>query len=92
VGTIILGFKLHDIEKNTLYLVAAILFIVDIFIPILNFVAWTPLYIALDKSSRNSPTNITNNPTYTTISLIRFSLFSTFPRTLKFKKVFKRGV
>ena len=54
MGTIILGFKLHDIEKNKLYLAAAILFIIGIFIPITGFIAWILLYIALGKSIRKA--------------------------------------
>jgi uncharacterized membrane protein len=40
VGLLILGLKLNDLEKNPLYLVAGILFIVGIFVPILGFIAW----------------------------------------------------
>lgn len=63
VGIIILGFKLHDMEKNTLYLVAAILFIIGIFVPILSFVAWILLYIALGDSIRKAETAPPTAPT-----------------------------
>jgi len=54
VGLIILMFKLHDVEKNTLYLVAGILFIIGIFIPIVDFIAWILLYVALSESIRKA--------------------------------------
>ena len=54
IGVIILGFKLHSVEKNTLYLVAAILFIIGIFIPVLSFIAWILLYVALGDSIRKA--------------------------------------
>ncbi len=49
-GLVMLCFKLNDFEYNTLYLVAGILFIVAAFIPLLGFVAWILLYIALGDS------------------------------------------
>jgi MFS family permease len=52
VGLLILGLKLNDLEKNPLYLVAGILFIVGIFVPILDFIAWILLYVALGESIR----------------------------------------
>jgi len=63
VGLIILGFKLHDVEKNTLYLVSAILFIISIFIPLAGFVAWILLYIALGDSIRKAETAPPTPPT-----------------------------
>lgn len=52
IGLIILSFKLNDFEKNTLYLVAGILFIIGIFIPIASIVGWILMYIALGDSIR----------------------------------------
>jgi len=54
VGLLILGLKLNDLEKNPLYLVAGILFIVGIFVPILGFIAWVLLYAALGESIRKA--------------------------------------
>jgi hypothetical protein len=54
VGLLILGLKLNDLEKNPLYLVAGILFIVGIFVPILDFIAWILLYAALGESIRKA--------------------------------------
>jgi len=54
VGLLILGLKLNDLEKNPLYLVAGILFIVGIFVPILDFIAWILLYVALGESIRKA--------------------------------------
>jgi len=42
--------QLHDAEKNTLYLVAGILFIVGIFVRLLTSIAWVPMYVALGES------------------------------------------
>ena len=50
VGMLILCLKLNDLEKNALYLVAGILFVLSIFISILGFVAWILLYVALGES------------------------------------------
>ncbi|MEM1745956.1 MAG: hypothetical protein QXZ45_03895 [Candidatus Nezhaarchaeales archaeon] len=52
VGVIILCFKLNEVEQNTLYLVAGIMFIIAIFISIVGFVAWILLYVALGDSIR----------------------------------------
>jgi MFS family permease len=54
VGLLILGLKLNDLEKNPLYLVAGILFIIGIFVPILDFIAWILLYVALGESIRKA--------------------------------------
>jgi uncharacterized membrane protein len=54
IGLVILGFKLNELEKNTLYLVAAILFIIGIFIGIASFVGWILLYVALGDSIRKA--------------------------------------
>jgi uncharacterized membrane protein len=54
IGLVILGFKLNELEKNTLYLVAAILFIIGIFIGIASFVGWILLYVALGDSIRRA--------------------------------------
>jgi len=50
IGVIILAFNLHDAEKNTLYLVAGVLFIIGIFVRLLTPVAWILMYIALGES------------------------------------------
>ena len=50
IGMLILCLKLNDLEKNTLYLVTGILFMLSIFILILDFVAWILLYVALGDS------------------------------------------
>lgn len=50
IGLIILCFKLNDLEKNSLYLVAGILFIIGIFIGIASFIAWILMYVALGHS------------------------------------------
>ncbi|MEM2214485.1 MAG: hypothetical protein QXI72_05740 [Candidatus Nezhaarchaeales archaeon] len=52
VGVIILCFKLNEVEQNTLYLVAGIMFIIAIFISVVGFVAWILLYVALGDSIR----------------------------------------
>ncbi|MDH5815874.1 MAG: hypothetical protein QE164_03655 [Candidatus Nezhaarchaeota archaeon] len=54
VGVIILCFKLNEVEQNTLYLVAGIMFIIAIFISIVGFVAWILLYVALGDSIKNA--------------------------------------
>lgn len=50
IGLIILCFNLNNLEKNTLYLAAAILFIIGIFVSVASFVGWILLYIALGHS------------------------------------------
>jgi len=50
IGVIILAFNLYDAEKNTLYLVTGILFIVGIFVELLTPVAWILMYVALGES------------------------------------------
>jgi len=50
IGVTILAFNLYDAEKNTLYLVAGILFIVGIFVELLTPVAWILMYVALGES------------------------------------------
>jgi len=52
IGLIILAFYLYDYEKNSLYLAAAILFIVGLFIPILPFIGWILMYAALGDTIR----------------------------------------
>jgi hypothetical protein len=47
IGIIILSFKLNDDFAETLILVAGILFILGIFFPILDFIAWILLYAGL---------------------------------------------
>lgn len=50
IGMLIMCLKLNDLEKNSLYLVAGILFIISIFLPILDFIGWILLYVALGDS------------------------------------------
>jgi len=52
IGIIILSFDLHESENNTLFLIAGILFIVGLFVPVLSFIAWILMYIALGESIR----------------------------------------
>jgi hypothetical protein len=62
IGLIILGFKLNELEKNTLYLVAAILFIIGIFIGVASFVGWILLYVALGDSIRKATGTLSTAP------------------------------
>jgi len=50
IGVTVLAFNFHDAEKNTLYLVAGVLFIVGIFVRLLTPVAWILMYVALGES------------------------------------------
>ncbi|MEL9940655.1 MAG: DUF973 family protein [Ignisphaera sp.] len=50
IGMLIMCLKLNDLEKNSLYLVAGILFILSIFLEILGFIGWILLYVALGDS------------------------------------------
>lgn len=50
IGLIILCFKLKELEREDLYLVAGILLIVGIFLSIAVIIAWILLYIALGNS------------------------------------------
>jgi len=52
IGVILLSFNLNDAEKNALYLVAGILFIIGLFVDILSFIAWILMYVALGESIR----------------------------------------
>jgi len=52
IGMIILCFNLNSSEGNSLYLVAGILFIIGIIIPLLIFIAYILLYVALGDSLR----------------------------------------
>ncbi len=57
IGIIILCFKLNDkYRRNTLYLIAGILFIIGILIPVLDLVAWILLYVALGNTIRELQT------------------------------------
>ena len=56
VGLIVLGFKLHDLERSGLYLAAGILFIIGIFVSIASFIAWILLYVALGESITKAET------------------------------------
>ncbi len=51
-GTVVMCFKLNNAYKNSLYVAAGVLLIVSIFIPILGFVAWILLYVALGDTVR----------------------------------------
>jgi len=52
IGLIMLSFNLREVEGDSLYLAAGILFILGIFLPVLSFIAWILLYIALGNSIR----------------------------------------
>jgi MFS family permease len=52
IGIIILCFNLNSNEGNSLYLVAGILFIIGIIIPLLQFIAYILLYVALGDTLR----------------------------------------
>lgn len=52
IGVIIVCFRLSEVEQCTLYVVAGVLFIIAIFVPIIGFVAWVLLYVALEDSIR----------------------------------------
>jgi len=54
VGLFLLALKLYEEEKSALYLAAAILFIVGIFVSIASLVGWILLYIALGESIRRA--------------------------------------
>lgn len=63
IGLIILSFNLNEVYKNILYLVAGILFIIGIFIPILNAISFILLYVALGDTMEKLSTTPTPNPT-----------------------------
>jgi uncharacterized membrane protein len=65
IGILLLCFKLNDFEKNSLYLAAGILFLIGIIFPILDFVAWILLYIALGESLRKANSQATQIPPFT---------------------------
>ncbi|MEM1832112.1 MAG: DUF973 family protein [Desulfurococcaceae archaeon] len=50
IGLIILSFKLRDVEKDDLYLVSGVLFIIGLIFRLMNLLAWIVLYISLGKS------------------------------------------
>lgn len=50
IGLIILSFKLRDIEKDDLYLVSGVLFIIGLIFRLMDLFAWIILYISLGKS------------------------------------------
>lgn len=56
IGLIILSFNLREVEGDSLYLAAGILFILGLFLPISSFIAWILLYIALGNSIRRHST------------------------------------
>jgi len=69
VGTIdhiVLLFKLHDIEKNTLYLIGAFVsivlyigWLVAVAISILGFISLILQYVALSDNTRRAQANLT---------------------------------
>ena len=59
VGLLILGIKLNEKEKEALYLVAGILFILAIFIGLLDFIAWILMYVALGHSIERASASAT---------------------------------
>jgi uncharacterized membrane protein len=56
VGLFLLALKLYEEEKSALYLAAAILFIIGIFVSLASLVGWILLYIALGESIRRAQT------------------------------------
>jgi uncharacterized membrane protein len=54
VGLFLLVLKLYEEEKSALYLAAAILFIIGIFVSLASLVGWILLYIALGESIRRA--------------------------------------
>lgn len=50
IGVIVLAFKFNETENDSLYLVAGILFIIGLLIPLITFIAWILMYIALGRS------------------------------------------
>lgn len=52
LGLIITLFKLYDKVKESLFLVSGILYIIGIFVPILNFISAIILYFACDSTIR----------------------------------------
>jgi len=54
VGLFLLALKLYEEEKSALYLAAAILFIIGIFVSLASLVGWILLYIALGESIRRA--------------------------------------
>ncbi|MEM2008117.1 MAG: DUF973 family protein [Ignisphaera sp.] len=50
IGLIILSFKLNDIFKVTSLMVAGILFVIGIFVGILQFVAWILMFVGLGSA------------------------------------------
>jgi len=67
IGVIILAFNLHDAEKNTLYLVAGILFIIGIFVDLLTPIAWILMYVALGESIARHASSMPTPPQATMI-------------------------
>lgn len=58
IGLIILNFKLNEFEKNTLYLVAGIMFIIGIFIGVTDIIGWILMYVALGDSINKRSTAV----------------------------------
>jgi len=65
IGVILLSFNLNEAEKNVLYLVAGILFIIGLFVNILSFIAWILMYVALGESIRRHESQPPTQPPVT---------------------------
>jgi len=65
IGVILLSFNLNDVEKNVLYLVAGVLFIIGLFVNILWFIAWILMYVALGESIRRHESQPPTQPPVT---------------------------
>jgi uncharacterized metal-binding protein len=83
VGTIdhiVLLFKLHDIEKNTLYLIGAFVSIVlyigwllAVAISILGFISLIHQYVALDVNTRRAQQTLRRYATYSSLVPLEIS-------------------
>jgi len=56
IGNLIYFFRLRDAFNSTLFLVAAILLIISIFVPILGFIAWILTYVEADSLEKKIAT------------------------------------
>lgn len=50
VGAALLSFKMHDVYGNSLYLAAGVLVLLSVVFPILAFIVWVLLYVALGET------------------------------------------